>query len=75
MVGDVFFFEQMAASEVVRSLVGSEVCIRDRLWSFFLSFFFLGGGADNCICYLSSSPFCPYTIVFYRLFALSFIHF
>src|SRR5678816_163120 len=28
-----FFFKQKTAYEMLRSLVGSEMCIRDRLWS------------------------------------------
>ena len=29
--GDFFFFKQKTAYEMLRSLVGSEMCIRDRL--------------------------------------------
>src|SRR5428012_25706 len=30
---DFFFFKQKTAYEIMPSLVGSEMCIRDRLWS------------------------------------------
>mgnify|MGYP002684488934 CR=1 FL=1 len=29
---DIFFFKQEAAYGMLRSLVGSEMCIRDRVW-------------------------------------------
>ena len=31
-VGLIFFFKQKTAYEMLRSLVGSEMCIRDRCW-------------------------------------------
>ena len=34
-IGFVFFFKQKTADEVLRSLVGSEMCIRDRTGSWF----------------------------------------
>ena len=36
VIGKIFFFKQKTAYEVLRSLVGSEMCIRDRVWNVFL---------------------------------------
>ena len=33
MLGMFFFFKQKTAYEMLRSLVGSEMCIRDRVWT------------------------------------------
>src|SRR5428012_25430 len=54
-----FLFKQKTAYEIMPSLVGSEMCIRDSFFSFCLSQFFLVPAkprdTNNCLLYTSDA--------------------